>query len=710
MVLGDGARERAPSPTTSPSTPPASPTSAPREPARSAGSGRHTSPTTTSSPCPDDLAPTHPPPPARKGTRHEPITRRRQRRLAARLRPTPGLRPAGPPQDSPPARRRFLEAARPLRHRRHQRLVRRHPRPRPAAAPAASASTARSALSASPPRCSTARSTASGAASTPTSALTSTARCGPASPWRPWWPPPWAPGGRSSMRPSEPPVEGVRELRHQGASLRPPAHPAGHRHRDRRGRPRRPALPVHPRVTLPLLRRQGEGAADDPMPRRVAPRGGARTGHRRGRHGVAGPGPGGPGARWARPHEPVDPAPRRRTRPAQTPPGGPHHRPGLRRPPRRALRPSMFVTLTLPCYGPIVPGTGVPATPAATTTGAPPWTPCTSPSCSTGGSRTCAAAPATRSSTSAPSRPNAASPRTSTSPSAAPSPEPPSGPSPRPPTSSSGGRRSSSPSTPTDRRSGTAATTSTPTPRSPLPTWDAGPGRSSMTIPTPHPMHVMRVRAADRHQGPARRHPRRRPRRPLPHQVPHQGRRRDLHRQAEPSDAAYEDHIDRLHAEVRYLPCSPDCANWLRFGIQPRTVGPGLIPGRCPGKAHDRDNLGVGGRRVLVSRGWSGKTLRDHRADRSAVVREALEAAGIDVASAQRMAAQVVTADGAPRYDWSVTICRQATTAAVLMTTILERRRWREQYELAKSVLAANGPPVETNSATVGAMGGRAAS
>ena len=165
-------------------------------------------------------------------------------------------------------------------------------------------------------------------------------------------------------------------------------------------------------------------------------------------------------------------------------------------------------------------------------------------------------------------------------------------------------------------------------------------------------------------------------------------------------DAAYEAHIDRLHAELRYLPCSPECANWLRFGIQPRTPGPGLAPGRCPSKAHDREHLGVGGRRVLVSRGWSGKTLRDHRADRSAVVREALEAAGIEVESAQRMAAQVTSADGSRRYDWSVTICRQATTAAALMATILERRRWREQYELAKTAIAGSGPPVETNSAT----------
>ena len=60
-------------------------------------------------------------------------------------------------------------------------------------------------------------------------------------------------------------------------------------------------------------------------------------------------------------------------------------------------------------------------------------------------------------------------------------------------------------------------------------------------------------------------------------------------------------HVDRLHAEVRFLPCTPGCANWLRYGIQPDHAGPGLRPGWCPGKAHDRENLGVGGRRVLVS-------------------------------------------------------------------------------------------------------------
>jgi hypothetical protein len=49
-------------------------------------------------------------------------------------------------------------------------------------------------------------------------------------------------------------------------------------------------------------------------------------------------------------------------------------------------------------------------------------------------------------------------------------------------------------------------------------------------------------------------------------------------------DPAYLAHVDRLEAELRWLPCSPGCANWLRYGIQPENPGPGLIPGRCTGR------------------------------------------------------------------------------------------------------------------------------
>jgi hypothetical protein len=84
------------------------------------------------------------------------------------------------------------------------------------------------------------------------------------------------------------------------------------------------------------------------------------------------------------------------------------------------------------------------------------------------------------------------------------------------------------------------------------------------------------------------------------------------------------DHADRLSDALRFEPCSPSCANWLRYGITPRNPRAGLIPGLCKGKAHRPENLGYAGRRVLVSRKWSGKALADHRADRKAWLLETL--------------------------------------------------------------------------------------
>jgi hypothetical protein len=159
-----------------------------------------------------------------------------------------------------------------------------------------------------------------------------------------------------------------------------------------------------------------------------------------------------------------------------------------------------------------------------------------------------------------------------------------------------------------------------------------------------------------------------------------------------------ERHIDRLHAELRFLPCSPSCANWLRYGIQPDHPGPGMRPGWCGGKAHDRENLGLGGRRVLVSRQWSGKTLTEHRADRATVVREALAEAGIVAPEIERLAADVVAADGHPRFVWTETKPYLQLYAQVILASIAERQRWRAQYEAAKAArqpvdsLTATGP------------------
>jgi hypothetical protein len=77
-------------------------------------------------------------------------------------------------------------------------------------------------------------------------------------------------------------------------------------------------------------------------------------------------------------------------------------------------------------------------------------------------------------------------------------------------------------------------------------------------------------------------------------------------------------HAARLAEALRYEPCSPTCANWLRYGIQPKNARPGLHPGCCKGKAHRPEHLGYAGQRVLTSRKWSGKTLADHRADKKA--------------------------------------------------------------------------------------------
>jgi hypothetical protein len=88
---------------------------------------------------------------------------------------------------------------------------------------------------------------------------------------------------------------------------------------------------------------------------------------------------------------------------------------------------------------------------------------------------------------------------------------------------------------------------------------------------------------------------------------------------------AQRDHAARLTAALRFEPCSPTCPNWLRYGVQPRNARPEMIPGLCRGRAHRPENLGYAGRRVLVSRKWSGKTLADHRADRKAWLMTVLE-------------------------------------------------------------------------------------
>ncbi|ABD10413.1 replication initiation protein [Frankia sp. CcI156] len=141
-------------------------------------------------------------------------------------------------------------------------------------------------------------------------------------------------------------------------------------------------------------------------------------------------------------------------------------------------------------------------------------------------------------------------------------------------------------------------------------------------------------------------------------------------------------HVDRLAEALRYEPCSPTCANWLRYGVQPKNAKPGLVPGRCRGKAHRRETLGFGGRRVLVSRKWSGKSLTDHKHDRVAFIREQLEALGHTATGP----AAATDTDPA-RTAW--TMLRPGDPAAprrehLLLQAVAQRHAWRAQLDAAR--------------------------
>ncbi|MEV0854626.1 replication initiator [Nocardia fluminea] len=97
----------------------------------------------------------------------------------------------------------------------------------------------------------------------------------------------------------------------------------------------------------------------------------------------------------------------------------------------------------------------------------------------------------------------------------------------------------------------------------------------------------------------------------------------------DPGSRRVAEHYDRLHAELQDTPCSPRCGVWLRYGIVPKGATEKTVPGRCKGKAHRRDTLGLPGRRCLTSGRWSGKTIPDHKADRRDFVRAELARVGI---------------------------------------------------------------------------------
>ncbi|HEX5406454.1 MAG TPA: replication initiator, partial [Pseudonocardiaceae bacterium] len=93
--------------------------------------------------------------------------------------------------------------------------------------------------------------------------------------------------------------------------------------------------------------------------------------------------------------------------------------------------------------------------------------------------------------------------------------------------------------------------------------------------------------------------------------------------------------------------------------------------------------LGLPGRRVLVSRKWSGKTLADHRADRKTFVTQALAAVGIE--KAEPDPGRLLWRKVAPG-DQNV-----PPRAHLLMHAVAERISWRAEYD--RAMLAASGAP-----------------
>jgi hypothetical protein len=145
--------------------------------------------------------------------------------------------------------------------------------------------------------------------------------------------------------------------------------------------------------------------------------------------------------------------------------------------------------------------------------------------------------------------------------------------------------------------------------------------------------------------------------------------------------SAEQDHAVRLADALRYEPCSPTCANWLRYGVQPKNAREGMRPGLCTGKAHRREYLGYAGRRVLVSRKWSGKTLADHRADRKAWLMTTL---GLSATDPSRYIWEPVT-PGDPDH---------MPPAQRLLHVVAERQRWHAALTNARARAAGESDQV----------------
>ena len=152
----------------------------------------------------------------------------------------------------------------------------------------------------------------------------------------------------------------------------------------------------------------------------------------------------------------------------------------------------------------------------------------------------------------------------------------------------------------------------------------------------------------------------------------------------EPDSSSAIAHMNCLADALWFEPCSPTCSNWLLYGVVPDNAKAGLVPGLCKGKAHKRENLGYGGRRCLVSRKWSGRNLTEHRTERRDHVLRTLGVVGAAVEQATPDCER-------ERYQWQPirpSDPDQPDRLELMLRLIAERRRWREQYERARDLVA----------------------
>ncbi|XTZ16508.1 replication initiator [Micromonospora echinospora] len=148
-------------------------------------------------------------------------------------------------------------------------------------------------------------------------------------------------------------------------------------------------------------------------------------------------------------------------------------------------------------------------------------------------------------------------------------------------------------------------------------------------------------------------------------------------------------HLDRLWQQLRITPCNDRCANWLLYGVQPKKAHGRLQAGRCKGKVHQRATLGIGGRRILVSRDWSGKTLADHRADARAWVRNLL---GVTVGADQ---ANPTGPDDPPAYAWEMARPDDPDIPPLqhrLLRALSQRAQWKAAINAARERAEALTP------------------